>query len=456
MAKNSKHSLPLPIVGKLYQQVVKAVTPEKKEREKPKDIILYVGKVYNHMIDAIKAHTKEEKKKYRIALLHDSKQKLDKYTVSALDRVDIVLSCNTNSPDDLQKTLMPYAEALYAVTCRTEGHIPLLSKVIPHVPYVLGPTAESLLWSSEKLKMRRRLYNYDEKLTPAFTIIHDQKKESIKRIEKDIKYPMVVKPSGLAESMFVTICYHREELESTLKTIFKKMEQRYKDSNFLHDPQILVEHFMEGNQYSIDAYVNNSGKIFFCPLVYVKTGKSIGFDDFFGYIQMTPSQLNDDSQAAAKETATKTIYALGLRNTSVHIELFRTEDGWKVIEAGARVGGFRHMLYSFSFGINHTVNDILNKAGKKPIIPKKQLGHSVAMKFYAKKEGRLAKISGIKKIQDLKSFKRIYINKKIGDVCKFAKHGGVSIFNIIMFNKERSDLLADIRRAEQMIDIETE
>ncbi|PIZ95726.1 MAG: hypothetical protein COX81_00240, partial [Candidatus Magasanikbacteria bacterium CG_4_10_14_0_2_um_filter_37_12] len=253
-----------------------------------------------------------------------------------------------------------------------------------------------------------------------------------------------------------TICYHRDELESTLKTILKTMEQKYKDSNFLHDPQILVEHFMEGDQYSIDAYVDSVGKIFFCPMVYIKTGKSIGFDDFFGYIQMTPAQLNTNSQTEAQQSATETIYALGLRNTSVHIELFRTEDGWKIIEAGARVGGFRHMLYEFSFGMNHTVNDILNKAGKKPVIPKKQLGHSVAMKFYAKKEGKLVKINGIKKVQDLQSFKRIYINKKIGDNCKFANHGGTSVFNVIMFNKERSNLLADIRRIEQMIEIETE
>ena len=77
------------------------------------------------------------------------------------------------------------------------------------------------------------------------------------------------------------------------------------------------------------------------------------------------------------------------------------------------------------------------------------------MKFFAKDEGFLDKLTGIKKIQELKSFKKIYINKSIGDTCQYAKNGGSSVFDLIMFNKDRSNLLADIRRVEQTIKIET-
>jgi len=78
------------------------------------------------------------------------------------------------------------------------------------------------------------------------------------------------------------------------------------------------------------------------------------------------------------------------------------------------------------------------------------------MKFFAKEEGKLVKLGGIKKIQELKSLKKLYINKKVGDSCKFAKHGGSSVFNIILVNKDRSELLADIRRLEQTVDIQVE
>ena len=47
---------------------------------------------------------------------------------------------------------------------------------------------------------------------------------------------------------------------------------------------------------SVDGYVNNRGKVYFCPMVYIKTGISIGFDDFFGYMQLCPTQLKSESE----------------------------------------------------------------------------------------------------------------------------------------------------------------
>ncbi|MCK5027917.1 MAG: hypothetical protein KAS07_05855, partial [Candidatus Pacebacteria bacterium] len=193
----------------------------------------------------------------------------------------------------------------------------------------------------------------------------------------------------------------------------------------------------------------------FCPPVAVKTGKTIGFDDFFGYQQMTPSLLNKESIEQVESVVKKAVCALGLRSTTAHAEMLKTEKGWKVVEVGPRIGGFRDQMYKKSFGINHTMNDILTRIPGKINIPKKVLGHSASLKFFAKQEGILTKLGGIKKIQELKSFFSININKKLGDRCYFAKNGGKSVFNIMMFNKNRSDLLADIRRLEQMTEIET-
>ncbi|PIT86632.1 MAG: hypothetical protein COU33_02075 [Candidatus Magasanikbacteria bacterium CG10_big_fil_rev_8_21_14_0_10_43_6] len=238
--------------------------------------------------------------------------------------------------------------------------------------------------------------------------------------------------------------------------MFKKLDATHKDTGGTWESQVLVEQFMEGNMYSLDAYVSPKGKMFFCPVVHVKTGRAIGFDDFFGYSQMTPAKLQKESIEAAEAAAAIAIRAMALRSTTVHVEFIRMEDGWKIIEMGPRAGGFRHMMYQYSHGINHTMNDVLVRIGKKPIIPKKQKGWSVAMKFFAKTEGKMKALNGMKKAQELKSFKVMYVHKKVGDMCKYAKNGGSSVFDIIMFHKERSELLADIRRLEKMIEIEIE
>ncbi len=221
-------------------------------------------------------------------------------------------------------------------------------------------------------------------------------------------------------------------------------------------PRVLVEQFMDGEMYSVDAYVNSKGVAYFCPFVHIKTGRAIGFDDFFGYQQITPTLLKKTSIEAAEAVAIEAIKALGLRASTAHIELMRTEDGWKVIEIGPRIGGFRRDLYQLSYDINHAMNDILVRIPRKPIIPKKVQGYSAAMKFFPKREGILTGLTGIMKVQELASFKKVNINKKIGDKCLFAKNGGVSICNIILFNESRSELLADIRRIESMLEIKTE
>ncbi len=430
------------------------MTEETKAPEK--NIILFIGKATTTMINAVRSGEKALERKYRIALLYDTKTKFEDGHEELLKKIDLPLGCDTNSATSLQKMLLPYEDQIVAVTCRGEDQIPLLARVAPHLPYLLAPTSESLAWATDKILMRRRLRAYDKSIAPAFTVVSNATMTSVKKIEEKVGFPLVVKPAGLAASRLVTICFHKEELRRTLRKVFRRLRTVYKETGGRWEPQVLAEHFMEGDMYSIDGYVDAKGKIAFCPMVYIKTGRSIGFDDFFGYQQMTPTRLKKESVEAAETVATKAVHALALRSTTVHIELMRLEDGWKIIEVGPRIGGFRHVMYELSYGINHTMNDILNHMEEKPIIPKKVLGYSAALKFFAKEEGTLTKLTGVKKVQELQSFKEIDINKKIGDQCLYAKNGGSSVFNIILFNPDRSALLADIRRVEESIVIETE
>ena len=422
-----------------------------------KNILLFVGTVPDYVIDSIREFEQANNRKFRIAILYDKKDKELKEEEKEFKEIyDIVIPCEFDSDNKITGALLPYKKELLAITSRQEKTIPHLKKVIPHVPYLRTPTARSLDWSIQKILMRRRFRAYDKNITPDFVLTQDAKKITRKKLEERLGFPVIVKPSGLAQSILVGICFHHEELENFLKKTFGKMRRIYKETKGRGEPEILVEQFLDGELYSTDAYVTSRGKMTFCPMVAVKTGRTIGFDDFFGYQQITPTLLNKESIEKAERIARKGIHALGLRSTTAHVELLKTEKGWKVVEIGPRVGGFRDQMYKKSFGINHTMNDILVRIPEKVVVPKKVLGYSAALKFFAKKEGTLTKLTGIKKVQELKSFYNIKINKKVGDRCLFAKNGGQSVFNIMLFNKDRSKLLADIRRLEQTIEIETE
>ncbi|MCK5096063.1 MAG: ATP-grasp domain-containing protein [Candidatus Pacebacteria bacterium] len=419
-----------------------------------KNIILFVGTIPQYVIDNIREFEQAHNRRFRIALLYNKKDRALK-DKKLVETYDIVIPCEFDSADKITEALCPYKKELLAITSRQEKTIPHLKQVIPHVPYLRTPTAKSLDLSTQKVLMRRRFRVYDKKITPDFVLAQDAKKATRKKLEEKLGFPVIVKPAGLAQSILVGICFHHEELESFLKKTFIRMRRIYKETNGRGEPELLVEQFLDGQLYSIDAYITSRGKVTFCPPVAVKTGQTIGFDDFFGYQQITPTLLNKESIEEAECIAKKGIHALGLRSTTTHVELLKTEKGWKVVEIGPRVGGFRDQMYKKSFGINHTMNDIFIRIPEKVVVPKKVLGYSAALKFFAKKEGKLIKLTGIKKAQELKSFYNIKINKKLGNRCLYAKNGGQSVFNIMLFNKDRSKLLADIRRLEKFVSIET-
>jgi hypothetical protein len=418
--------------------------------KKEKNIILCVGKPTGQFIDDIRRHQKVSAESFQIMLLlpkNSTKIQLE-------DKVDFVCRVDFQSQIKLAEVLLPYQERLLAVTvAAVESSVPLLAKVIPHVPYLRTPTAQSLIWSTDKYEMRKRLKVFLPEHIPAFTKVNNATKKEIERVIERVGFPMVVKPANLAASSFVTVNYHRQELEENLRKIFKSIAQTYKKGERGEEPKIISEEYMEGLMFSIDSYVNGRGEVVHAPMVRVKTGKDIGYDDFHNYLRITPTGLKKDSIAAAEKVTENAVRALGLRHSTAHTELMRVDNDWKIIEVGARQGGYRAAMYNSSCDINHTMNDVFVRIPRKVIIPKTCKGYSAVLQKFAKKEGVILEMKGVKKIEDLDSFDSLIIKKKIGDKAQFAKNGGKSIFNLHLYNADRSKLLADIRRVEQMVEI---
>lgn len=414
-----------------------------------KNIIAYVMNLPASVPPSVKAYQKMTGMKYKIMLIRDSKFEVP----PSLSGYDILVSCDFSKPHSIAEALFAYKDALLAISCRSEASISRFAKVIPHVPYLRTPTSESLVWATDKYEMRRHFRLFDPKCTPKFTHIKENTKTERTRAIQKIGFPMIIKPTNLAASLFVTICYHEEELEKALQTAFRKIVKAYEHDQRIEEPKIIAEEYMEGDMYSVDSYVNSRGGISHCPLVRVKTGKDIGHDDFYNYLQVTPTALKKTSIEKAHKAAETAIHSLGLRNTTTHTELMKIDDEWKIIEIGPRMGGFRDELHQLSCDIDHSLNDILIRIPRKPIIPKKCKGFAAAMKWFAAKEGKITEMKGIKKIEQLESFHKIIINKKIGDRAVFARNGGRSIFNVFLYNNERPKLLADIRRLEKLVKI---
>ncbi|MDP3970620.1 MAG: ATP-grasp domain-containing protein [bacterium] len=367
-----------------------------------------------------------------------------------------LIKCDFSSNQSVAHALRDIKESVVALSATGENNLRYYKQLIPHLPYINTPTESSIEWSTNKVMMRQKLRRYNKRIAPRFRVVTDTSEETIRKIALHVGFPLVIKPAGLAASILVSICFYEEELTKQLNRTIKQIKQIYKKHGIREEPQILVEQFMEGEMFSIDSYVDSFGTTYHCPIVHVKTGRQIGFDDFFGYQRTTPVKLNVLSRDSAKQTTDDAIYALNLRSTTVHTELMRTEDGWKIIELSPRIGGFRHQMYELGFNMNHSANDILIRLNKKPVLPKRRQQYVAVLQLFARREGKILKIEGLQSITKLKSFRTIEKNLFKGDMARFAKHGGKSVLNVILANSERPQLLADIRRLELLLNIKTQ
>lgn len=208
------------------------------EEAQERDMVLHVGSYLDAQKNALKKLADKLGKEIFALVLIDATDPHAKSSV-VKDSKATVIECDFSSVTSLQTLIKPYTNRLVAVTCRAERNIPLLKKLVPHVPYLNTPSESSLEWTTNKIKMRQLLRGYDKDLSPKFLVVHDASDETIDRIIKKIGFPMIIKPAGLAASLLVTLCYHREELESTLKNTVKKIDQIYRKNRVVANHKFL-------------------------------------------------------------------------------------------------------------------------------------------------------------------------------------------------------------------------
>jgi len=419
-----------------------------------KDIILFVNAIRPATFDALAAYKEKTGRTFTPVVFVDQKIRTSITERNGQKQYGddlLVISADFDSLSSITQALRPYEGRIYAITCQYENSMLELKKLIPYFTYLPMPSERSLDWSTEKKLMREMLEAYDPSLVPGYMEVMDSTDATIDKVEQELTYPVVVKPSGLEGSLLVSMASNRQELIDTLKTTFQSVQDAYDVWIKRQTPRLLVEEFMDGDMYSIDTYVGADGTCRFAPPVKVLTGRRVGFDDFFGYMRMTPSGLSDEEIEEGNKVAEKAVHALKLRSVTAHVELMKLAQGWKVIELGSRIGGYRHDIYKLSYGINHIMNDINNRAGEVPEIPTKLLAYTAVFNIYAREEGTLTHIEGVNEVKNLASFVSMKQSLHEGQSVLFAKHNGDPVFEIILSNTNKDQFDKDVSKMQDSL-----
>lgn len=420
-----------------------------------KNIILFLGTAYNSNIDDVENFELSQKRNFRTAVLTSREMNLNEKPPKqegVEKRFDFVLRCDTKNISDIEKTVSPIKNDIAIVFCYFESWMPLYRRLVKLLPDVNMPSEESLEICNSKLEMRKKFMERYPEITPKFMFIKDM--NNIEDISQNIGFPCVTKPLNLTKSRLVIRSGNREELERNLQNTFKKISEVYKSVHSENEPMILAEEYMEGELYSIDAYVSPKGKIHLTPIVRVVTGKDIGINDFFNYYRVTPAKITKSEEKKAQEISMKALKATGPTSVTVHIELMRTQkNDWKIVELQTRPGGYRNEMLKLSFGIKHYENDFLNRLGRRPLIYRKPISYTAVLEIFPEREGRIISVEGTGEMKKLPSFLRYEQAKSPGDMCGYSRDGYTYVLQVVLNNKNEKVLYSDLEKMKSLIKI---
>ena len=415
--------------------------------------VLAIGRAEKALADAcLKFEQQHKVTLKKVMLVNESFTKSDEYFGDESQGAFEIIVVNFDDESSLLNCTKYLNKFNLIAHCRYEPCIQDYARVIPYLDtkYVQSPA--SLKLSTIKSEMRKAFLSSYPEISPRYIKIN--KKEDVNPPTlSSFTFPVIVKPIGLNSSWLVTKCDTYDKLKKTIDESFDKVDKIYNKFYGVGEKAFVIEEFITGKMYTIDSYVNNEGELSHLPPTRVITSNEMGKDGFYCYRSMTQTFLTNQEVRTGNICVEKAVSAVGLRNSTVHAELYLTKNGWKVIEIGPRIGGGKQFLYKEAYGIDHFYNDLLIHAGLEPDTTILHTRYASGFCMYAEKEGLITSITGIEDVRNLSSLKRLHIAVKPGEQAVFASNGGRYVLDGNLSNDQSEQLDDDFETIVKTIKI---
>lgn len=218
----------------------------------------------------------------------------------------------------------------------------------------------------------------------------------------DITYPCITKPTDNSGSRGVMLVHNEEELKEAIS---------YSSENG-RSGSVIVEEYMQGPEVSVEIMVVNS----YPHILQVTDKLTTGAPHFVEMGHSQPSRLPKEDVEAIKELAGKAALAVGVKNGPAHAEIILTENGPKMVEIGARMGGdcITTHLVPLSTGIDMVKATINIACGLDADIEKK-IDKCSAIRYFQVPCGVIESIEGVSDAEKIEGVKEISFVKNVGD-----------------------------------------
>lgn len=227
--------------------------------------------------------------------------------------------------------------------------------------------------------------------------------DALKEIEDRITYPCISKPVDNAGSRGVMLIHSHAELKEAIE---------YSSSNG-RKGGVIIEEYLQGNEVSVEIMVID-GDVY---VLQVTDKLTTGAPHFVEMGHSQPSRLEKKDIVLIKDLAVRAVKAVGIKDGPAHVEIMLTEDGPKMIELGARMGGdcITTHLVPLSTGIDMVKATIQIALGETPDIePKLEKGS--AIRFLDAPSGTITAFSGVEEARAVDGVVEVTLTKQVGEL----------------------------------------
>lgn len=273
---------------------------------------------------------------------------------------------------------------------------------------LVGITEETALKATNKAAMRETLKIYGVPIPKFYRV--NKKEEFIAAVEyfKKKNLKCIVKPADNSGSRGVALLSDVQNVNVAFE--YSKKYSRSGD--------IVVEEYMEGPEVSVET-ISIDGV---CHVIQITDKLTTGAPYFVEMGHNEPSMLSEDVKEKISKVACAAVAAIGIENGPAHTEIKVTQDGPKIVELGARLGGdnITTHLVPLSTGVDMVECCIRIALGEMPDLEKKE-NKGAAIRYLKTNCGEIVEITGIDEAKMIKGVKQVSVIPNVGEQVKEIK-----------------------------------
>lgn len=235
---------------------------------------------------------------------------------------------------------------------------------------------------------------------PWYRIVPDI--DAFRAVLPSVTYPCIMKPLDNSGSRGVVLCHNEEELKAN--HAYTSGESR--------GAGVIIEEYLVGPEVSVEIVVTDG-----VPHILQVTDKlTTGAPHFVEMGHSQPSRLPEQGLAAIRDLAGRAALAVGIQNGPAHAEIMLTENGPKMVEIGARMGGdcITTHLVPLSTGVDMIRATIEIACGEAPDLDAK-CQQGAAIRYFNVPCGVITAIEGVDKARTIDGVQEIQFTKTVGD-----------------------------------------